>query len=48
MNKLKEQFLQGFKEGWTVFWSPFAGFFSAISKLWHSHVDGQHTQKHHA
>ncbi|MDP3635879.1 MAG: hypothetical protein U0989_17465 [Azonexus sp.] len=38
MDKLKKEFLLGFKEGWIAFWSPFSELFRAISATWHRHI----------
>ena len=30
---LKENFLLGMKEGWTMFWSPFVGLYQVVVKV---------------
>jgi len=40
MDKLKEEFQLGFKEGWSGFWSPFTGLFKAIRATWLAHIRG--------
>jgi len=46
MDKLKQEFLLGFKEGWTAFWSPFAGLCRAISATWHRRLDAPREDHH--
>ena len=36
MNKLKKEFVLGFQEGWTLFWSPIVGLMRAVSARWQS------------
>lgn len=43
MNKLKQEFLIGFGEGWSAFWSPFVGLYKAIAATWHRHVNSHKT-----
>lgn len=38
MDKLKQEFLLGFKEGWSAFWSPFSGLHQSISATWRRHI----------
>jgi hypothetical protein len=33
MRKLRDEFLQGWKEGWQLYWSPLVGFFEAAKKV---------------
>jgi hypothetical protein len=46
MNKIKRGFLIGFKEGWSLFFSPFVGFYRSVSALWATRSRGIH--KHNA
>jgi hypothetical protein len=33
MKKLRNEFSQGWKEGWQLFWSPLTGFLKAAKKV---------------
>lgn len=46
MNKLKQEFLLGFKEGWAAFWSPFVGLYRTISATWRRHLDAPREDHH--
>lgn len=37
MTRIRKAFLRGFREGWTLFWSPFTGFVQAYSDMSRSH-----------
>jgi len=36
--RLKDQFLLGFGEGWSLFWSPFAAPLARAKATWVAHV----------
>jgi len=38
IDRLKEEFLLGYREGWRNFWSPFTGLWRALQDSWRSHV----------
>jgi len=38
MNKLKIEFMTGFQQGWTLFWSPFVGFKRTFFANWCSQL----------
>lgn len=38
MEVLKREFLAGFREGWSLFWSPFVALFGALKDTWLRHV----------
>ena len=38
IDRLKEEFLLGYREGWRNFWSPFTGLWRALQDSWRTHV----------
>jgi len=38
IDRLKEEFVLGYREGWRNFWSPFTGLFRALQDTWRTHV----------
>lgn len=48
MKLLQEQFLVGFSEGWTMFWSPFSALAREVKKTWVSHVPRRGSKQQHA
>lgn len=46
MNKLREQFVLGFRDGWQAFWSPFTGLWRALSKPWRPILQMMGSKKH--
>jgi hypothetical protein len=38
MSELKREFMIGFREGWSLFWSPFTGFGRTFACQWRAHV----------
>lgn len=47
MGKLKHEFMVGFEEGWSSFWSPFVGLYKAIAATWHRHINTQRAVTNH-
>ncbi len=46
MDKMKQEFLLGFEEGWTAFWSPFTGLYRSLSATWHRHIGAPREDSH--
>lgn len=46
MKTVKENFLQGFREGWDLFYSPFAGILHAVQDLWADRTAHKHHVVH--
>ena len=38
IRRLRAQFLLGFNEGWSMYWSPFAALAREARKVWVAHV----------
>lgn len=48
MSELKHEFVLGFHEGWTAFWSPFTGLYKALKRIWKTHMRMAERSHHHA
>ena len=46
IRRLRAQFLLGFHEGWSMYWSPFVAFARETKKVWASHVHRHDHQLH--
>lgn len=45
MNRLRQEFMTGFREGRRLFWSPFTGLWKAMSEMWRVHLKAPRPEK---